>query len=1083
MRMPYGAWPVGGVALALALAFSEGCGVEGDTPLPEESALGPAQQSSAVDHDLSPPLRQIPPAPRFKRPAHPALPLPRPPRAPQAADPVLQRVVPFELAPATILSFDGVGEGFTGPSGSYVVNVAPPDTNGDVGPNHYVHIVNTDLAIFDKAGAVLLGPLPVNTLWSGFGGNCQNDNDGDPIVLYDPIANRWLISQFAVNHPSPNYLQCVAISQTPDPTGAWYRYSFAYSAFNDYPKFGVWPDGYYVTFNLFNPGFIGSEVCAYDRTAMLSGQAATQQCFTLGSQFGGLLPADLDGTRLPPTGAPNYVLALGAGQNQLAFWKFHVDWGTPSHSTFTGPTTIATAAFSEACGGGTCISQSGTSQLLDSLGDRLMYRLAYRNFGDHESLVVNHSVTAGSGVGARWYELRLPGGVPSIYQQGTYAPDSNFRWMGSVAMDRSGNMALGFSLSGAGLHPEVHYTGRLAGDTLGIMSQGEGTLINGAGAQTSGLDRWGDYSMMAVDPADDCTFWYTSEYIPANGSFNWKTRIGAFRFPGCGVTSEFSISASPPSATVAQGGAANFVVSTVITGGSAQAVNLSLSGLPSGATATFVPTTISSGSSSALSVSTGTAAAGTYPLTITGSGTSATHFTSVSLTITPSSGSTLVNGGFETGNLNGWSGYRYASVNRASHTGSYSVLVGSGSPTSGDSSIAQTFTVPDSGGKLSFWYRVHCPDTVTHDWATASLRDNTNSAVVTLLPRTCVRNGAWTQVTYDLGAIAGHSVTLFLVSHDDNHQHDATYTLFDDVAILSSPTTPVRNPGFENGSLPPWTGTGTTAMTASSHSGRWAAQAGSSAPTNGDSSVAQTFILPAGSVALSFFYDVHCPDSLAYDWATATLLDNATSQTITALDKVCSNSAGWRQARVDVRAMAGHSVTLTLTSHDDNYRGDGTFTVFDDISVSSTATNPVQNHGFETGNLTGWTLTGALGVSRVAHSGNFSALLGSAVRTNGDSRIAQRFTVPSSGGTLSFWYNMHCPDSVAHDWATATLRDNVTNATTTVLPRVCAPGGWQDVSTDISASAGHSVTLTLTSHDDNHANDGTYTLFDDILVE
>src|SRR5207253_2404460 len=283
---------------------------------------------------------------------------------------------------------------------------------------------------------------------------------------------------------------CVAVSTTGDPTGSYYRYSLQYANFPDYPTLGVWPDAYYTTFNMFRNGqtFAGPEVCAYDRAKMLFGQAATQQCFTFSTSYGGLLPADLDGSAPPPSGSPNYV--LGFGTNSLLLWKFHVDWTSPANSALTGPTTIPVASFSPACsGGGTCIPQSGTSQKLDSLADRLMYRLAYRNFGDHESLVVNHSVTAGSSVGVRWYELRSPGGTPSVYQQGTYAPDSSYRWLGSIAMDRNGDIALGYSTSSSSLNPGIRYTGRLAGDPLGVMTQGEGVIVSGSGSQTATLSR------------------------------------------------------------------------------------------------------------------------------------------------------------------------------------------------------------------------------------------------------------------------------------------------------------------------------------------------------------------------------------------------------------------------------------------------------------------------------------------------------------------------------------------------------------------------------------------------------------------
>jgi hypothetical protein len=250
-------------------------------------------------------------------------------------------------------------------------------------------------------------------------------------------------------------------------------------------------------------------------------------------------------------------------------------------------------------------------------------------------LVVNHSITAGSSTGVRWYEVRIANGTPSIFQQGTYAPDASFRWMGSIAMDQSGNMGLGFSVSSSTLHPEIHYTGRLVNDAAGTMPQGEGTVINGPGSQTGTLTRWGDYSMMAVDPSDDCTFWYTTEYLPANGSFNWKTRIGSFKFPSCGVqaANDFSISASPSSLTLAQNAAGSSTISTAVVSGTAETINLSVSGTPAGATASLSPTSVTAGGSSTLSVNAGTAAAGTYTLTVTGTSPSISHSTTVTLTV------------------------------------------------------------------------------------------------------------------------------------------------------------------------------------------------------------------------------------------------------------------------------------------------------------------------------------------------------------------------------------------------------------------------------------------------------------------
>src|SRR5262249_49894255 len=314
---------------------------------------------------------------------------------------------------------------------------------------------------------------------------------------------RWVMTQFAVSGPG-GFFQCVAISQTDDATGAWYRYSFPYlSQFNDYPKLGVWPDAYYITFNMFilPSTFLGPRACAYDRSRMLAGLSATQQCFQLSSTIGTLLPADLDGATPPAAGSPNY-LVTEAPPATLALYKFHVDFVTPENSTFTGPFNMSVAAFSEPCGFTDCdgIPQLGTSQLLDSLGDRLMYRLAYRNFGDHESLVVNHSITAGSAVGVRWYELRGPSGTPFVYQQGTWAPDSEYRWMGSIAMDRFGNIALGYSISSSTRNPSIRYAVRASGDPLGQFGT-ETQIIAGTGSQLpvfcgGGVpcgDRWGDY--------------------------------------------------------------------------------------------------------------------------------------------------------------------------------------------------------------------------------------------------------------------------------------------------------------------------------------------------------------------------------------------------------------------------------------------------------------------------------------------------------------------------------------------------------------------------------------------------------------
>jgi hypothetical protein len=425
--------------------------------------------------------------------------------------------------------------------------VAPPDTTGDVGPNHYVQWVNLRYAVYtltrDASNQItafnLVPGFPKNgnTIWQGFGGRCESDNDGDPIVQYDQLANRWILTQFAVS--ATPYTQCVAVSTTPDPTGTYFRYSFSYSRnFNDYPKMGVWPDAYYITYNMFRNGssFIGNQVCALERAQMLVGGAARQACVTTASGAS-LEPADLEGSTLPPSNEPNLLMSITS--TTVQFWRFAVNWAAGT-GTLTGPITVSgVAAFSRACGGGVCIPQPGTTNKLDSLGDRLMYRLSYRNFGDHESLVINHSVTSGTGVGVRWYELRnatgqtLGSANPVLFQQGTFAPTNDFRWMGSAAMDKTGGIAIGYNISNAStIVPSIRYAYRGPADPLGTLGN-ETTILVGSGIQTATLTRWGDYSTISVDPVDGCQMVFTSQYQPANGNFNWSTYIYSFKLSTC----------------------------------------------------------------------------------------------------------------------------------------------------------------------------------------------------------------------------------------------------------------------------------------------------------------------------------------------------------------------------------------------------------------------------------------------------------------------------------------------------------------------------------------------------------------------
>jgi hypothetical protein len=485
-----------------------------------------------AEPNVSPPLRSIRPLVDRHLPREIPIRIPHGagPAAP-APDPVLQGSAGPAVATTSGLGFDGIGVGL----GDYKVTSAPPDTTGDVGATQYVQWVNTSFAVFDKnTGALLYGPAAGNTLWSGVGGPCESTNDGDPIVQYDQLADRWVMTQLAIaDLDFGPYYQCVAVSTTSDATGPYLRYVWSFDELNDYPKLSVWPNAYYLTFNRFLFAFLftGASACALERSDMLIGQPAWMICYELSSQDASLLPGDLEGTVQPAPGAPGLFFNLGT--NSVNLWRMQPDFVTPDNTTLTGPISIPVAAFTRACVQN-CVPQPGTSQTLDVLGDRPMYRLAYRNFGDHESLVVNHSIVAGGSIGVRWYEIRNPFGPPALYQQGTFAPDTNYRWMGSLAMDKMGNIAVGYSVSSSSTFPSVRYTGRADGDALGTM-QGETPIVDGTGSQLPTLNRWGDYSTMSVDASDDCTFWYTNEYLKTSGTFNWSTRIASFSFPNCGA--------------------------------------------------------------------------------------------------------------------------------------------------------------------------------------------------------------------------------------------------------------------------------------------------------------------------------------------------------------------------------------------------------------------------------------------------------------------------------------------------------------------------------------------------------------------
>jgi hypothetical protein len=468
-----------------------------------------------------------------------------------------QREIPGE-APADLVPVNTFAGGTTDNYAGQSAIPSPPDTVGDVGPNHYVQMVNSTVQIWDKQGTSLVGPLNINTLWAGFpaGTPCRETNDGDPIVLYDQAANRWMLAQFSVNGAS--YQMCIAYSTTASAVGTYYVYAFNMPAFPDYEKFGIWPDGLYMStydFPVAGDPVLGAYV--FDRSALLNGGSASYLRFVIPSGGGPraqrILPADWDGSTAPPAGAPNPFLmsvdaeVQGGAQDRLELYNFHVDWTTPANSTFTLDQTLPTEPFNIDIGSNcmdsslptfrSCVPQPGTAVKVDDLSNRLMWRLQYRNFGGHQSMVTNQTVNSGNNTaGVRWYELRSTGASWSIHQQNTFAPtDSAYRWMGSAAMDGVGNIALGYSISDAtSLFPSISYTGRRVGAPLNQLTEPETRMFTGVASQTqSGTfgKRWGDYSAMSVDPVDECTFWYTQMHIGAGSTR--ETRIGTAKFTSC----------------------------------------------------------------------------------------------------------------------------------------------------------------------------------------------------------------------------------------------------------------------------------------------------------------------------------------------------------------------------------------------------------------------------------------------------------------------------------------------------------------------------------------------------------------------
>ena len=539
------------------------------------AAVAAPQVLTELRHDTGPALSTLP----LVRGATGAINLPAygvPVGSPASTDPVVQRGAGGAM-PAPLNTFPGI-------DGSDLERPAYP--TGDVGPNDYVQWVNGSIAVFDKAGAVRFGPTHANLVWKGFSNPadpndpanlCEAINEPDPVVRYDPLADRWLLSHLAFNVGifgaiDGPFVQCLAVSSGSDPTGTYHRYAFEISPtdLNAEARFGIWPDGYYMAFDQLHHDpcppctgwrFVGEGAVVFDRAKMLAGDAATAQLFATGdTSLGGLQPADLDGSTPPPLSSPEIFARVAASPFQLELWQLHTDWTTPANSTFTLAQTVPVAPFINSSPG---LEEPSPGAFLQPTGDRLMDRLAYRNFGGHEALVANHNVAGPSGRAApRWYELRRTTGPWALREQGTYAPNGNGRGSGSIAMDRQGDLALGYTISSSSIFPSLAYTGRLATDAPNRL-RSERPLFVGSGVQQPFTDTsWGPFSMMSVDPSDDCTFWYENAYYAA-GASTWSTRIGSFRFPTCLSVTDFTPADGPAGTIVTIRGTGFVSVSSV----------------------------------------------------------------------------------------------------------------------------------------------------------------------------------------------------------------------------------------------------------------------------------------------------------------------------------------------------------------------------------------------------------------------------------------------------------------------------------------------------------------------------------------
>ena len=517
-----------------------------------------------VSVPLGPRVMHAPIKPKLQQLTGGSTSLQAPLKAPAAASPPLSGP---HISAAIGHNFDGIGQiggVLDCPSVALQASV-PPDTNAAVGDTQVVQWVNTCYAVFRKSdGSLVAGPFDGAHFWKGFGGPCENNNDGDPIIQWDKAHHRWVASQNVFN--GPPFYTCVAVSKTADAMGGYFRYAFPQQpGFPDYPKWGLTPAAYYQTQNVFDPfssAFLGVNVCAYETRLMLRGDSEAAQICIFDNSNGTLfddsmLPADNDSARRnddseseSESGRAAPEVLLGAidnffpGGSNVYEFVFTVDFENPSQSSLAGvdgSMPIAVPPYILAlCLDGPfltfyCVPQPAPGELLDTLGDRLMYRLARIVDGDgRQHFLVNHSVNDTAAIAARWYEFRARDSGLSLYQSGQTPDDGHYRWMGSVAMDKIGDIALGYSRSSAaqGDYPSIYYAGQRAGERRGT-TDAEALIKKGGGSQLDSFNRWGDYSSMALDGTDLCTFWYTNEYYPESGSFAWDTRIASLSFRHC----------------------------------------------------------------------------------------------------------------------------------------------------------------------------------------------------------------------------------------------------------------------------------------------------------------------------------------------------------------------------------------------------------------------------------------------------------------------------------------------------------------------------------------------------------------------